>query len=132
MDLKPGSATFGKVVANGTATSPYRVIDWAYVPGGGNYLYALGYNVNQATSTYLQRFDRTTHSWTVLTDFGNIAQNAFGAAYASDDGYLFGQENNSGGIYRFPLAGTAYALQAVGNTTKSNDGARCIKAQNIT
>jgi hypothetical protein len=28
VDLKPGSATFGKVVANGTVTSPNRVIDW--------------------------------------------------------------------------------------------------------
>lgn len=111
------------------------------MPGGGDYLYGLGYNTTATTpatySTYLMRFDRTAHNWTVIRPYGNIAGNTtspgngFGAAYASDDGFLFGQENYSGGIYKFSLNTTTFSQLATGPSTSSNDGARCIKSQNI-
>ncbi|KAK8006330.1 hypothetical protein PG991_012627 [Apiospora marii] len=137
VDLKPGSATFGRTLASGTANPTYTLIDWAYVPGGGNYLWGLAYNTGGLTpnaNTYLQRFDRTARTWSVFTDFGNIAgKNQWGAVYASDDGFLYGSENNSGQIWKFPLPanGTTAVKVSNGPSATSNDGARCIKAANV-
>ncbi|KAI1846556.1 hypothetical protein JX266_007453 [Neoarthrinium moseri] len=143
LDLKPGSPTFNRTVNSGQMTPPHLILDWAYVPGAGNYLWALGYDSPAINSTFLQRFDRASKSWTVVANLGNIGgsnRNAFGAVYASDDGYLYGSENFSGGIYRFniPPNGTVtagfnatYTKIANGPTSLSNDGARCIKAANI-
>ncbi|KAI0002329.1 hypothetical protein F4779DRAFT_134189 [Xylariaceae sp. FL0662B] len=133
IDLKPGSATFGTTVANGTATFPNTVIDWAYVPGGGNYLYGLAYTSTN-DRTILARFDRTGHTWTSLTDFGRVAgQNTWGAVYASDDGFLYGSENNSGEIWKFPLPANGTTPVKISNGPKAsgNDGARCIKAHSV-
>ncbi|KAI1501373.1 hypothetical protein F5X99DRAFT_428502 [Biscogniauxia marginata] len=134
IDLLPGSPTFGTTRDSGTAILPeMTVIDWAYVPGGGNYLYGLGHNALYA-STVLMSFDRATHTWSTLTDFGNIAgRNAWGAVYASDDGYLYGSENHSGQIWRFPLPGRGITPVRIsdGPQTVNNDGARCIRAENL-
>jgi hypothetical protein len=144
LDLRPGSATFGKELDSGISTPQYTVIDWAYVPGGGDYLWGLGYDntTDPATSpTYLMRFDRTTHVWTTLTNFGVIASsqlsppaaNAWGAVYASDGGFIYGSENNSGEIYRFPLPGNGTTAVKISNGPKStqNDGARCHLAASV-
>lgn len=147
VDLKPNSPTFGKMVTKGTATLSYIVIDWAFVPKRGNYLWALGADsVNRATAggsnTYLLKFDRSTKSWTTVIKFGDIAgngdatRNAWGAVYASDDGYLYGSENYSGEIWRFPTnaTGPPTALPmkvSNGPAANGNDGARCIGAANI-
>ncbi|KAI0156269.1 proline rich protein 5MeD [Pestalotiopsis sp. NC0098] len=143
IDLRPTSANFSRQVNNGTAVPPYSIIDFAYVPGGGDALYGLGFDSTLGLAlgqTYLVRFDRTTHIWTRETNFGQIASsvnataNAWGAVYASDDGYLFGSENNSGEIWRFPLPGantTAAVKVSNGPKSSSNDGARCIKAANV-
>ncbi|KAI0602074.1 hypothetical protein F4775DRAFT_603668 [Biscogniauxia sp. FL1348] len=134
IDLRPGSPTFGATVRRGIASLPGQtVIDWAYVPGGGDALYGLGHDAFYLSTT-LMRFDRATHAWTALTDFGNIAgMNAWGAVYASDDGFLYGSENTSGQIWRFPLParGTRAVRVSRGPTSASNDGARCIRAQNL-
>ncbi|KAK8130298.1 hypothetical protein PG999_002678 [Apiospora kogelbergensis] len=120
VDLKPGSATFGRTLANGTASPQYSQIDWA--------------GLTASLNTYLQRFDRNTKTWTLFTDFGNIAgKNTWGAVYASDDGFLYGSENNSGEIWKFPLPanGTTAVKISNGPAASSNDGARCIKAANV-
>ncbi|KAK8094605.1 hypothetical protein PG997_001290 [Apiospora hydei] len=133
VDLKPGSPTFLRTLASGTANPTYSQIDWAYVPGGGNYLWGLAFNTGY-TSTYLQRFDRTTRTWSVFTNFGNVAgNNQWGAVYASDDGFLYGSENTSGQIWKFPLPvnGTAAVKISNGPAASSNDGARFIKAANV-
>ncbi|KAH8197806.1 hypothetical protein TruAng_008004 [Truncatella angustata] len=103
LDLRPSSPTFGTTLTGGTASPTHVILDWAYVPGGGNYLYSLGYDTTSlgtvltGTHTYLQRFDRTAKTWEVLADLGVLAgQQTWGAVYASDDGYLFGSENTSG------------------------------------
>ncbi|KAF7532127.1 hypothetical protein G7054_g8228 [Neopestalotiopsis clavispora] len=145
VDLRPTSANFSRQINTGTAVPPYTVIDWAYVPGGGDALWGLGFDNSLGLAlgqTYLLRFDRTAHTWTRLTNFGQIANtlnttagtNAWGAVYASDDGYLYGSENNSGEIWRFPLPGantTAAVKISNGPKSSSNDGARCIKAANV-
>lgn len=139
VDLDPASANYGTQITSGTASPAFSVIDWAYVPGGGDALWGLGYD-SQSRQTNLMRFDRTVRTWTTLTNFGTIASatmgqsNAWGAVYASDDGYLYGSENNSGEIWRFPLPGattTAAVKISNGPKSSSNDGARCIKAANV-
>ncbi|KAK6193706.1 hypothetical protein LQW54_012176 [Pestalotiopsis sp. IQ-011] len=144
VDLRPGSTTFGKEVASGTAKPQYQIFDWAYVPGAGDYLWGLGYDqtTNLAQGlTYLMRFDMTTHTWTTETNFGSIASsqstpaaaNTWGAIYASDGGFIYGSENTSGEIYRFPLPGSGTAAVKIANGPKStqNDGARCHKASGL-
>ncbi|KAI1494891.1 hypothetical protein F5X96DRAFT_692256 [Biscogniauxia mediterranea] len=134
IDLRPGSATFGATVARGVASLPGQtVIDWAYVPGGGDALYGLGHDAFYSRTT-LMRFDRAAHTWTALTDFGDIAgRNAWGAVYASDDGYLYGSEDTTGQIWRFPLParGTRAVRISHGPASASNDGARCIRSENL-
>lgn len=145
VDLRPNSTTYATVVRTGTANpSPQRVIDWAYVPGRGNFLWGLGYVQSTPTATYLMQFDRATGAWTNLANLGNVAgsvtdaskRNAWGAVYASDDGFLFGSENNSGHIYKFslvPVNGVYPAPIKISNgpVSSGNDGARCIIAANI-
>lgn len=135
VDLLPGSPTYGRTVASGTAPGPaYPIIDWAYVPGGGDNLYGIGYGSNSGQTAFfgtLQSFNRTAKTWTTLTSFGPVAgKDQYGAVYASDDGSLFGSENNSGMIYKFPLPqnGTVPTFVAQGPKATSNDGARCAKA----
>ncbi|KAI0026005.1 hypothetical protein F4780DRAFT_774213 [Xylariomycetidae sp. FL0641] len=131
VDLRPGSATYGQTVNSGNSSNtigPYTVNDWGYVPTGGTKLWGLGYFASLQNSTTLLSWDTTTHSWTVGANFGNVAgKNTWGAVYASSDGGLYGSENFSGKIYRFPLDGTATAqFVANGPNTTSNDGARCV------
>ena len=99
LDLVPGSANFGKLIANGTTTTlpaGYTVYDWAYVPGGGNNLYGIAQN-GAKSQAILMAFSRSTKEWTELTNYNNVTGlNQFGALYASDDGFLFGSENNAG------------------------------------
>ena len=133
IDLKPGSATYGRTVASGTASPPYTPIDWAYVPGGGSYLYSLG-RPSGNNATYLMQFDTSRYTWSTVGSYGNTAgDNAYGAVYASDDGYLYGSENTSGQIWRFslPANGTQAVKVSSGPVSSSNDGARCIYAANL-
>lgn len=147
VDLKPGSSTYGKTVTKGTAVPVYTIVDWAYVPRGGNYLWTLGFDNSARTApggsnTYLMKFDRASKAWTTVIKFGDIAgsgdsqRNAWGAVYASDDGYLYGSENFSGEIWRFPVNATGPPSASPvkisnGPAANGNDGARCINAVNI-
>ncbi|KAM0335082.1 hypothetical protein ACHAQA_000116 [Verticillium albo-atrum] len=139
-DFRPGSATYGQQVGFEnlpvTARPSQYIADWAYVPGGGNFLWAIG----TATTgrSVLMQFSRATKRWTQVRDFGLIVgsltnQPVWGAAYASADGFLYGGENNSGQVWRFPVLSTTAApvRLATGPTTSSNDGARCLEAANL-
>ena len=79
-------------------------------------------------------FSRSTKEWTELTNYNHVAGlNQFGALYASDDGFLFGSENNAGQIYKFPLPGkgTSAVIISKCSTSSLNDGARCAKAADL-
>ncbi|KAI8631256.1 hypothetical protein F5Y19DRAFT_483129 [Xylariaceae sp. FL1651] len=133
VDLRPGSATFGTTRASGLASLLNAVADWAYVPGGGDALWGFA-STTLGLNTILVRWDRSSKLWTTATDFGNIAgNNAWGAVYAGADGYLYGSENTSGQIWRFPLPanGTTPVKISNGPQSTSNDGARCVKAKGI-
>ncbi|KAM9875640.1 proline rich protein 5MeD [Verticillium dahliae] len=140
-DLRPGSATYAQQVAYGTLpllSRPAQVIaDWAYVPGGGNFLWAIG--TASGGRTVLMQFSRSTKRWTQVRDFGNIVggtllnQPVWGAVYASANGFLYGTENLTGQVWRFPvLSSTAPATSVVtGSPATLNDGARCLEASNL-
>ncbi|KAI1811489.1 proline rich protein 5MeD [Poronia punctata] len=130
IDVNPSrTSTYGKVVATGKSDPKgFTPIDWAYVPGGGNYLWALGHNANY-TRTQLMRFDRTLHTWTLETDFGSVAgQNAWGAVYAGASNTIIASENVSGETWSFPLPSTGLkrgTKLSRGPASNNNDGTRC-------
>lgn len=146
IDLKPGSATYGRTVTSGVASPTGTVADWAYVPKKGNFLWGLSYDSSNpgSSNTYLLKFDRALKAWSTVSKLGDIAgssssRNVWGAVYATDDGYLFGSENNSGEIWKFPIPDNGVGIPIgsplkISNgpiSTGGNDGARCIKASNV-
>jgi hypothetical protein len=131
IDLMPGSSTYGKIIMSGTATTTLKAADWAFVPGGGDFMYSVMYDSAGLTST-LCRFSRTTYTWQTVKAYGNIAgSNVWGAAYANGDGSLYGSENSSGQIWQFPIAPTVGNPKfiATGPVSSWNDGARCLDSQ---
>ncbi|RYP51161.1 hypothetical protein DL768_003429 [Monosporascus sp. mg162] len=138
VDLLPSSANFGKVVQSGTSilTLPInvRVFDWAYVPNTGNVLWTVAQRstlvgTTTSFSSVLMSWDRTTRSWSEVAILGNIVgRNQWGALYASDDGAMYGSENNAGHIYKFAVT-PPYTVTFASNfkTSSFNDGARCVK-----
>ncbi|KAK6827743.1 hypothetical protein PG990_009390 [Apiospora arundinis] len=150
-DLRP-TGTFGALVTSGVSNPKpaFPILDWAYVPkgggwAGGDFLWALGGEEllplgNILTlNTYLLQFNRATKAWSSVRNFGNIAgqilegKNTWGAVYAGDDGFLYGSENFSGEIWKFPLPGNPNPAGKVSSGPKStnNDGARCINAKGL-
>ncbi|KAF7560640.1 hypothetical protein G7046_g3510 [Stylonectria norvegica] len=131
IDVMPGSSTLYKVINSGTATHSDYIADWAFVPGGGDYMYAVQYT--QYTSTMV-RFSRSTYTWTTLNAFGNLSgYNVWGALYAASDGNMYGSENIGGNIYKFPVAPTIGkpVFISAGPKSSQNDGARCIDSQDV-
>lgn len=115
------------IIDSGTATLSLSIFDWAYVPGGGNFLYAIA--VDGSGQTFLYRFNRTSHTWAqVGAGYGAIypANGVVGAVYASQDGFLYGSENTQGKTYKFTLDGNTSSFVIQGPTATSNDGAHCI------
>ncbi|RYP19780.1 hypothetical protein DL767_009586 [Monosporascus sp. MG133] len=138
VDVRPNSLTFGQLIGTTrrAATLPANnatIYDWAYVPGRGNFLWSLGQS-RALNSTTLQRFNRGTYNWELVREFGNVAgDNWWGAIYASADGFLYATENSSGQIWRFPLSDIdgPPTRFSTANPTRENDGARCIRAQDL-
>lgn len=149
-DLRPGSANYSKLISKGTAAPDLYVIDWAYVPDKGNNLWGLGTEPGTSVraTTSVVKFNGATKVWTTVKKFGDIAgltggaansRNTWGAIYATDDGFLYGSENNSGEIWRFPVPENGVG-EPVGVPIKfsigppsawGNDGARCINAASL-
>ncbi|KAH9885057.1 hypothetical protein F4778DRAFT_799392 [Xylariomycetidae sp. FL2044] len=148
IDLTPGSASFGKIQASGGPSNGFTntVFDWAFVPntntnttGGNNNnnnsLYALStatFLTAPMQRTVLVRFDRGTGQWSTVTDFGDVVgMNAWGAVWSSKDGYVYGLENSSGTVVKFPLSGKSYIIMSKASSSTMNDGARCLNAPNV-
>jgi uncharacterized repeat protein (TIGR01451 family) len=127
IDLVPGSATYGHVLASGMVAAPATVAhlpqDWAYINGG---LYAM---VPAASGpAHLVEFSLSTHLFTDLGAVVGVPSGSYGAAYASPGGYLWVSDNTTGNIYRVTVAsGTGIAASA-GPSSVNNDGARCAGA----
>ena len=116
-----------RIISQGIAVLTNAVYDWAYVPGGGNYLYAV--NTDSSGNAFLFRFDRSAHTWAqVGKGYGNLfgAAGTLGAAYAERDGSLYVSDNTSGKIYKCSLNGVTATFVKTGPTASANDGAHCI------
>ncbi|KEQ84695.1 hypothetical protein M438DRAFT_334557 [Aureobasidium pullulans EXF-150] len=130
IDLRPGSATYGQVVASGT--SAFRggpvlgPIDWSYLPGQGNYLFG----ISKGSNATLVRWSMADHTWTYLQTYGDIDGNGnqFGALYASSGNVLYGTSNNGGAVYSFPIPSGTPSRVTNAAVSGNNDGARCIYA----
>jgi hypothetical protein len=142
VDMRPGSGTYGRQVASGTTSLPgilgysqgLLVNDWAYVPNGGNFLYSLANDIAQS-NTFLLSFDRAAHTWAVVANYNSVAgtalflnQNSWGAVFSAKDGILYGEENTTGQIWKFPINGTKPTMVSTGLMSSNNDGARCFNA----
>ncbi len=122
-----GSVSYGNIIASGVAAPLVSIADRAYVPGGGQYRS----DTLTASQTSLVKFDHVPAVCTTVTSYGNLAgSNFWGALSASSDGYLYGSENTSGEIWRFPVAPrTGKAVRvAVGPAVTDNDGAHSINS----
>ncbi|KYK58692.1 hypothetical protein DCS_05709 [Drechmeria coniospora] len=132
VDLAPGSPTFGTIVDSGSGSlQPFNMSDWAYVPGGGNYLYGFA-SSDDIQTAYLQRWDITTHEYSVVANLGPLPNNVFGAVFGAENGYLYDQNGYDGNLYRVRVNPPgALELVANGPLPGGNyDGARCINALN--
>jgi len=139
IDLVPGSPTYLGVIASGTAAAPTGIalgFDWAYVPGGGDYLYATGIVASNNLAS-LVRFNMTTHQWENRGYLGypsvtpTGAVEGAGAVYADADGHLYASYNTSGRIFRIdvnPSGTSTGALFSQGPASATNDGARCAQS----
>lgn len=133
VDVRPASTTYGQVVQSGTSAAPpnytgtsFTALDWVYLPSQGQYLWSL---LSQASSTNLMRWDLNAHTWTLLQNYGNLTgTNAFGALYASGAGELYGSENTSGDLWKFPIPSGTPSKVTSGSPVSLNDGARCVYA----
>ncbi|KAK9414913.1 hypothetical protein SUNI508_10856 [Seiridium unicorne] len=140
VNLVPGSATFGAVVASGTSAAPaHTVADWAWVPGtnGGNNLYGVGRStlLGVTTGTYLMQWNRSTHVWSVAASYLNVLLPANYQSVFAGQNQVFAADSLTGTVYSYSLPGngiTAVALPVVtlagGPTTGLADGARCVMA----
>lgn len=142
-DVNPSSSTYGTLVGSGASSNVPSVTfnDWAYIPGGGDYLYAVPPSIVNllSASTTMYRWSMTTKTWSTyrtysISSLAQLVSSVYGAVYASADGNLYAGDNVLGAIYKFPVvaAGTSASLvssAAILNVV--NDGARCVKSANI-
>ncbi|KAH6952983.1 hypothetical protein DER45DRAFT_574714 [Fusarium avenaceum] len=134
VDLRRG-ANFGKLISSGTSSIGLisGVGDWAYVPGGGDYLYAVQASIieNGLLRTNIVRWSLTTQKWERYQTYPNLLLTAlnliWGAVMAAPDGSLFAQENLLGQTWKFTLGSTANPTSIQGGAilNLSGDGAKC-------
>ncbi|KAF5000440.1 hypothetical protein FGRMN_1771 [Fusarium graminum] len=134
VDLRRG-ANFGKLINSGTSDIGLLngVGDWAYVPGGGNYLYSVQASVIESglLRTNIVRWPLATQKWERYQSYPNLLLTAlnliWGAVVAAPGGVLFAQENLLGQTWRFTLGSTESptALQGGAILNLSGDGAKC-------
>ncbi|GAW16631.1 hypothetical protein ANO14919_060640 [Xylariales sp. No.14919] len=127
LDLAPGSATYGQLVAKGTMNElGLAVADWAYIPAGGPYLYAAARNLTSGGGTTLVRFGLESKAYEVVQRYPRIGGHTWGAAYGIDNGTLYASDNANGEIWAFSVEGGPAYLASQGPISGQNDGARCV------
>lgn len=138
---QPNLPAYQQIVDNGTTTNPAgnRVQDWAFVLGGGPYLYGVAIANDGATT--LNRFDLTTKTWSAvgplgpngytITDYaGEKRWNALYSGVGNDD--LFGLEGFSGQLWRINVNTLTAEFVIQGPVGSSEaDGARCLNATTL-
>ncbi|KXX76435.1 hypothetical protein MMYC01_206811 [Madurella mycetomatis] len=127
IDLRPGSATYGQILNNGTADNlGYSIADWVYIPSGGQFLWAVATDSPGANTSTLLRFSMDTQTWAVVRQYTGTPESAWGAQYGINTGVIYASDNAGGQIWAFPINGTAASLVTGGPRSQQNDGARCV------
>ncbi|KAI0398268.1 hypothetical protein F5Y17DRAFT_411693 [Xylariaceae sp. FL0594] len=126
LDLRPGSTTYGKLLANGTMDNlGLNIADWAYVPEAGSYLWSAARV--PAGGSALVRFSLETKTWEIVRRFPNVGGSTFGAVYGINNGTIYASDNSDGRVWAFPLTGGAPRVASQGPVSPGlNDGARCV------
>ncbi|KAI1302516.1 hypothetical protein F5Y03DRAFT_361771 [Xylaria venustula] len=125
IDLKPNSATYGTLIANGKVDElGLAVADWVYLPVGGPYLYSAAHNSTSGGTT-LVRFSLDTKTYEVIQRYPKIGGHTWGAQYGINNGTLYASDNTNGQIWAFPIVGGTPYLASRGPISSQNDGARC-------
>jgi sugar lactone lactonase YvrE len=128
LDLRPGSATYGTLLASGQMDNlGLGIADWAYIPVGGRYLYTAATSP-AGGGTSLVRFGLDSKTWEVIQRYPNVgAGHAWGAVYGINNGTLYASDNVNGQIWAFPINGGRAYLASQGPVSPGlNDGARCV------
>ncbi|RYO92994.1 hypothetical protein DL766_005219 [Monosporascus sp. MC13-8B] len=113
VDLRrPGSATYGTIVARGTAdTLGLSVADWVHIPAAGPYLWGVAAGVvGGGTGTTLMRFSLATKRWEAVARYRVLARGGYGALYGINNGTLYASNNAVGQIWAFNVFGGAPRL----------------------
>ncbi|KAK4500328.1 hypothetical protein PRZ48_008517 [Zasmidium cellare] len=136
VNLNPSLPAYQQIVDSGNSTLPAgaRVQDWAFVIGGGPYLYGVAITYEGLTS--LNRFDLTTKTWTAVGSFGYTVtvnpttEKRWNALYSgTGNGDLFGLEGFSGQLWKFNVNTLTASFVIQGPVGSSEaDGARCLNA----
>jgi fimbrial isopeptide formation D2 family protein/uncharacterized repeat protein (TIGR01451 family) len=126
VDLVPDSPTYRTVLDSGPVTGLAAGVtggaDWAYVPGGGDYLY--GVFTGADGNGVLYGFNMVTEEYESFGSLG-VPISPVGAVYADADGFLYSSSNADGRIFRIDVADVTATLFAQGPGSAQNDGARC-------
>lgn len=136
IDLMNRSATYGELKnwgkSNLTGTGLNKVADWAFTPKYPGNFWAI--NVDKEYDLALFKWSTKTNVWqewfklprNISLDKGK-RPHAVGAVVSTRDGIIYGIENKSGDIYRFPLDNLNGSAK-VGNVQigSRSDGARCM------
>ncbi|RYP68740.1 hypothetical protein DL771_006470 [Monosporascus sp. 5C6A] len=129
VDLRtPGSATYGTIVASGTANAlGLGIADWVHIPVAGPYMWSVAAGVvGGGSGTTLMRFGLETKRWVAVAQYPVLAPGGYGALYGINNGTLYASNNNVGEIWAFNVFGGAPYLASQGPASASNDGARCV------
>lgn len=112
-----------------TASWPYYVYDWAFIPdtGGKDFLWAIGTSKSDGPA-HLAKFQKTTGQWESLNNLGQvIGSNDFGLAWSNRNA-LYVQEQDTGIIYKISIPDGTVAKESTGDVlTRAylSDGTNC-------
>jgi hypothetical protein len=102
VDLVPGSATYGEILASGTAYNFNLItVDWVVLSEHPNYLYTIAIDPADSGST-IARFS-TTRLWEIVSHYTEISISRWDALYSASGGRIFASDDKNGDIWVFSV-----------------------------
>lgn len=134
VDMKPGSATYFRVVSSRALTMPAGFAsgssaDWTYNPVDG-FLYRTPRHAT-TNQLHLFRYNRANGALANLGAISGLPADAnllIGANYADSGGFVYASDNVSGRIFRINTTARTGTVLSNGPISGTNDGARCFNA----
>lgn len=129
VDVDYTRSTYLQIISTTAYTIPQSIsiLDWAYVPGGGSYLWAVG-SRSTDLATGLIGFNTQTLAFEIRAIYTDVRVNGgFAEQFAVGDGSLYAIDDNTGDLWKFSLTSSEYpdTIFQGGPTFTNNDGARC-------